>query len=242
MTYLSEDPTLLAGCLLLVAGGFVVALRATQQGKYLVRAVIAAALAAVVVVVEWVWVTDNERIEQVVYGLRQAVANSDVEGVLGYMTPDVMYFKGDTALEGEATREPDPGQPGPCPVRDRADQRPGDQRGGAIAARDGHVPRLRQGDDGHRRCAFGTANFDLVAGLAGDRAGGLEGEPDHPGADPQRGPVHARGRRRLALLGDPGPMTKRNRASPEGRTAAAATPPIRGSSSRENTEAPGSKE
>ncbi len=56
------------------------------------------------VVVEWAWVTDNERIEQVVYGLRQAVANSDVEGVLGYMTPDVLYFKGDTALEGDATR------------------------------------------------------------------------------------------------------------------------------------------
>jgi hypothetical protein len=105
MTYLSEDPTLLAGGLLLVAGGFVVALRVTQQGKYLIRAVIAAALAAVGVVVEWAWVTDNERIEQVVYGLRQAVANSDVEGVLDRLTPDVLYSRGDTALEGDATRE-----------------------------------------------------------------------------------------------------------------------------------------
>jgi ketosteroid isomerase-like protein len=105
MTYLSEDPMLLAGGLLLVAGGFVVALRVTQQGKYLIRAVIAAALAAVVVVVEWAWVTDNERIEQVVYGLRQAVANSDVEGVLDRLTPDVLYSRGETALEGDATRE-----------------------------------------------------------------------------------------------------------------------------------------
>jgi ketosteroid isomerase-like protein len=105
MTYLSEDPTLLAGGLLLVACGFVVALRVTQQGKYLVRALIAAALAAVVVVVEWAWVTDNERIEQVVYGLRQAVANSDVEGVLNHLTPDVLYSRGDTAMEGDATRE-----------------------------------------------------------------------------------------------------------------------------------------
>jgi hypothetical protein len=104
MEYLSEDSTLLAGLLLLVAGAFVVAMRATQQGKYLVRAVIAATLAATVVMVEWLWVTDNERIEQVVYGLRDAVASSDAEGVLHYMAPDVMYVKGDTALDGEATR------------------------------------------------------------------------------------------------------------------------------------------
>ena len=104
MTYLSEDPTVLAGLLLVMAGGFAVAMRVTQQGKYLVRAMIAAGLAAVVVLVEWLWVTDNERIEQVVYGLRDAVANSDVDGVLSYMTPDVLYVKGDMAMDGEATR------------------------------------------------------------------------------------------------------------------------------------------
>jgi len=105
MGYLADDPTLLAGLLLLVAGGFVVALRVTQQGKYLGRAVIAAALAAAVVVVEWLWVTDNERIEQVVYGLRDAVANSDAERVLGYLTPDVMYVARDSSLDAEATRD-----------------------------------------------------------------------------------------------------------------------------------------
>lgn len=105
MTNLSEDPTVLAGLLMLVAGGFVVALRVTQQGRYLVRALIAAGLAATVVVVEWLWVTDNERIEQVVYGLRDAVANSDVEGVLGYLAPDVQYLRGQTALDAEATRD-----------------------------------------------------------------------------------------------------------------------------------------
>lgn len=105
MEYLSEDPTPLAGLLLLIAGGFLVATRATQQGKYLVRAAIAGALAVAVVAVEWLWVTDNERIEQAVYGLRDAVAASDVDAVLDYMTPDVMYVKGDIALEGEATRD-----------------------------------------------------------------------------------------------------------------------------------------
>src|SRR5262245_38098366 len=104
MEYLSEDPIPLACFFLLVAVAFLVALRATQQGKYLIRALIAGLLAGTVVLVEWLWVTDNERIEQAIYGLRDAVADSDVERVLAYMTPDVMYLKGDVALEGEITR------------------------------------------------------------------------------------------------------------------------------------------
>jgi hypothetical protein len=104
MTYLSEDPRLLAGGLLLLAGAFVVALRVTQQGKYLIRALVAAGLALAVVVIEWLWVTDNERIEQVVYDLRRAVLNSDAEGVLAHMAPNVQFLQGETALGGEATR------------------------------------------------------------------------------------------------------------------------------------------
>ena len=41
MTYLSEDPTVLVGGLLLLAAAFVVALQVTQQGKYLIRALVA---------------------------------------------------------------------------------------------------------------------------------------------------------------------------------------------------------
>ena len=104
MDYLSEDPTLLAGLLLLLAVGFAVATRATQQGKYLILAVAAAAMAVVVVAVEWLWVTDNERIEQVVYAIGDAVADSDADAVIAHLTPDVMYVKGDVALEGDATR------------------------------------------------------------------------------------------------------------------------------------------
>ena len=104
MTYLSEDPTVLAGVFLLLAGAFAVALRVTQQGKYLIRALVALGLAVLVVVVEWLWVTDNERIEQVVYDLRQSVLNADVEGVLAHLAPNVLYTLGDTALDGEGTR------------------------------------------------------------------------------------------------------------------------------------------
>ena len=104
MTYLSEDPTYLAGALLLLAGAFLVALNITQQGKYLVYAGVAFGLALSVVAIERLWITDNERIEQVVYDLRQAVQNSDSGGVLAHMAPSVQYLQGDTALSEEATR------------------------------------------------------------------------------------------------------------------------------------------
>ena len=109
MTNLSEDPTYLAGGLLLVAGAFVVALNVTQQGKYLIRAGIALALALMVVAIEWFWVTDNERIEQVVYDLRRAVQNSDVEGVLAHMAPNVQYLAGGDRTIGRRDAGLDPG-------------------------------------------------------------------------------------------------------------------------------------
>ena len=45
MTYLSEDPTYLVGGLLLFAGASAIALKVTQQGKYLLYAGIAVARA-----------------------------------------------------------------------------------------------------------------------------------------------------------------------------------------------------
>lgn len=104
MTYLSDDPTILAGGLLLLAAAFGLAMKATQQGKYLIGSLVALGLAGAVVVVEWVWVTDAERIEQVVYDLRQAALDSDTEAILSHMTPDVRFLKGTTSLDAEATR------------------------------------------------------------------------------------------------------------------------------------------
>jgi hypothetical protein len=105
MTYLSEDPTYLAGGFLLLAAAFVIALKATQQGKYLLGAATAIALALVVFVVEWMWVTDNERIEKIVYEVRAAVLKSDADGILAHLSPNVMYLQGDTALMSDATRD-----------------------------------------------------------------------------------------------------------------------------------------
>ena len=174
MVYLSEDPTLLAGLLLVLAGGFVVALRVTQQGKYLVRAMIAAGLAAAVVVVEWIWVTDNERIEQVVYGLRQAVANSDVEGVLSLHDAGRPVCQGGHFAGRRGDAGPDPGQPEPARFEivriSSLETSAGEQSRRGTA----DVPRPRQGDDGHLDGADKyrlDGGFDLVAGLAGDQPG-----------------------------------------------------------------------
>ncbi len=105
MTHLSEDPTYLAGGLLLLGAAFVIALKATQQGKYLIGAATTLVLAVLVVIVEWVWVTENERIEKVVYEVRAAVLKSDADGVLAHLAPNVMYQQGDTAIMSDATRE-----------------------------------------------------------------------------------------------------------------------------------------
>jgi hypothetical protein len=105
MTYLSEDATLLAGGLLLLAGACLVALRVTQQGKHLIWAGVALSLALIVVITEWWWVTDNERIEEVIYGLRRAVLSADAEAALACMAPTVQYLQGDFALSEDATRE-----------------------------------------------------------------------------------------------------------------------------------------
>ena len=104
MTYFSEDPTFLAGGFVLFAGACVIALRVTQQAKYFVGMATALALALLVVIVEWMWVTDNERIEKVVYDVRAAVLKSDVDGVFAHLAPNVMCQQGETALMSDTTR------------------------------------------------------------------------------------------------------------------------------------------
>jgi hypothetical protein len=104
MTFLSEDPTYLLSGLVVLAVIFLVALRLSQQGKYLIYALVSLSLAALVVLVEWLWVTDNERIEQVVYDLRQQVLEANADGVLDHLAPNVQYVQGESALPSELTR------------------------------------------------------------------------------------------------------------------------------------------
>jgi hypothetical protein len=104
MGWLSDDPTYLAGGLVLLGLALLIAMRITQQGRYLVWALSALALAASVVVIEHFWVTDDERIERVVYDLRDAVLASDAEGVLRHLTPDVEFVREGNASSGGVTQ------------------------------------------------------------------------------------------------------------------------------------------
>src|SRR5262249_1469445 len=105
MELLSDHPAYLVGGLGLLAGAFLIALRVTQQGRYLLWALTALGLLAAVLVIEHLWVTDAERVERVVYDLRDAVVASDPERALSFMTPDVEFIQGGrTIAGGELTR------------------------------------------------------------------------------------------------------------------------------------------
>ncbi len=98
MEFLSEDPTYLLSVLGVVAAASLIALRVTQQGKFLLPAGVSLALALVVFFGERAWVTPAERIEMVVEDLRRAVEASDVEGVTRHLTPDVQFVQGDRTV------------------------------------------------------------------------------------------------------------------------------------------------
>lgn len=104
MGFLLEDATYLAVGLLVVAAALLIALKLSQQGRFLVGALVALGLAALVLLVEWLWVTDAERIEQVVYDLRAAVARSDAPAVLAHLTPDIRYSQSDRSVSGTLAR------------------------------------------------------------------------------------------------------------------------------------------
>ena len=188
MTFLSEDPSFLMVVLVLVAGAFLVALKVTQQAKYLLWALGTLGLAAILMVVELLWVTDAERIEQVVFDLRRAVLASDVEGVLAHLTPDVEYGQGGTYLSGEATRELIRANLTNATfdfvhingLQTSAGRNNATGEGGVSGLCEGHVADVA----GHLQC--GNSEFNLVSRLSRDCTGYLEGKPDHAGIDARR--------------------------------------------------------
>lgn len=112
MTWLSEDPWPLGVTFGAVALGFLIALKVSQQGKYLVAAIVAGLLALGVVLVERAWVTDNERIEAVIQELGRAVVRSDADAALALMTPDVTLAQASITLGGRPARAVRRGVPG----------------------------------------------------------------------------------------------------------------------------------
>ncbi len=87
MTWIAENPWPLAGSCFVLAFGFLIAVRLTQQGKYLMRSGIAAALGATILLIEFVWDTDVERIERVIREVARAVQAGDAETISSYLVP-----------------------------------------------------------------------------------------------------------------------------------------------------------
>lgn len=89
--YVAENPWYLAGTFGLAAAGFLVALKLTQDGRNLTRALIALGLAAVVLVVEQWIVTDAERVEWAVKDLVRALSENDTTRVISLMDDRVTF-------------------------------------------------------------------------------------------------------------------------------------------------------
>ncbi len=104
MEFLSEDPTYMVGGLGVAAAVFLILLKVTQQGKYLVRALATIGLALLVLGVERLWVTDNERVENAVYTLAKAVEASNAQEALALMTDDVRYVNRGDSMSSLVTR------------------------------------------------------------------------------------------------------------------------------------------
>ena len=89
MYYLSDDPSYMLIALGFAAACCLIALRVTQQGKFMVWAGTLAAVALAIFGVEQYWVTDAERVERVVYDLARAVEASDVERIKSHLDEHV---------------------------------------------------------------------------------------------------------------------------------------------------------
>ena len=100
MTYLVEDPTTVLVLLGIAVAGCLVALRITQEGRYLIWAGSLLAFALAFVVFERLWVTDAEQVEAVVYNLADAVEKSDVERVKSYLDSDLSVSRNGRTLDG----------------------------------------------------------------------------------------------------------------------------------------------
>jgi ketosteroid isomerase-like protein len=102
MNFLTEDASYLLIGLGVAALGCLLALKMTQQGKFLVCALGLLVLAGVVFGFEHFWVTDAERVEKVVYDLASAVQASDVERIKIHLDEQVTIGTKDRTMDGSA--------------------------------------------------------------------------------------------------------------------------------------------
>ena len=100
MSLFTEDCTYLLIGLGSAALVCLLAMRGTQQAKYLIWAGALAAIALGVFALERYWVTDAERIETVVYDLADAVEASDIERIKIHLDDNLSIGTRDRTMDG----------------------------------------------------------------------------------------------------------------------------------------------
>lgn len=100
---IAEDATPILWTAAGVALLSLVLLRLTQQGKFLFLALGAIALGVLAFAIESVWVTDDERVSDVVYAMARAAGRGDVDHVLSHLAPEVVLSQGPVPLDETKT-------------------------------------------------------------------------------------------------------------------------------------------
>ncbi len=89
--YVAENPWYLVAVIGVIAAGFLLAARVTADGRHFARGMVALGVAAVLILVDQLWVTEAERVAGVVRELARAVARSDGPAALALMDDHVTF-------------------------------------------------------------------------------------------------------------------------------------------------------
>jgi hypothetical protein len=71
--------------------GLAIAMVATGRGRYLIGIAALGCLALVLVIVEWSWVTDRERVDGIIDDMARAALHEDSATLVGYLAADCRY-------------------------------------------------------------------------------------------------------------------------------------------------------
>jgi hypothetical protein len=88
---LADNPWPMIWALAVVALILVIAAVATGRAKYLFGVALLGLLASMLVIVEWVWETDGERVDKVIDALAEAVRSENAAEIEPHLSPQCRY-------------------------------------------------------------------------------------------------------------------------------------------------------
>lgn len=89
--WFGENPLPIVFFLVAIAVGFLALLAMTQNGRHLIRAIVFLAIAGVLLLIDYAWTTDRERLAFIVADVASAVRANNIDGVKKHLTPDAVY-------------------------------------------------------------------------------------------------------------------------------------------------------